>query len=576
MKKTALITLALLVLTAGPAVYFLSSPERQVTETFSSFGFKNDATPRPETGAEEDVYGDDLGDPEEVVEYEDEWYGGGSDGDEPSSSSSGGSSTDGGGNAPSTGGTPGNTTDPSLAYTPSQTTPNTGSQGSDTTDTSTTATTPSVPPTYTLTVTSPTTGSTLNNAGPADIAKVFWTYGDLTAKITIELWNKSGLVRTLTTKTANSGRYAWAHAPTLSDGDYKLRLTAYSSTGVLRTTAETGYFEVSRVKEEVIKEGSAVSFTAAPITRNAYGVPMVTDSFDLNANAEHRLILATGGTRSLAVQFPVTKAGGFMFTAGINEYKRPDKVQINISTKPHDFTSMTEECSDYNDNGSDANINWVTTSADKTKFWWACLLEPGKMYYLNVRFTDSTGTKTACTEELCGIYTDVPPLGTISSSVSSVASCTTSADAVTDATKQGGGQYFFSLTGTKTMAVKFKPEYDYGSGNVKYFGQVAAITTPGNNVSKMIQLVVSECPGDFTKTASTKGICSRYGVEGGGNVSFGTQTSSNQGLNLCGPLDRAKTYYANVRYVDPSTGKTTCDPAYGQCNTVVGITYGNP
>ncbi len=446
MKTPLLITLTLLVLIGGPTLYFLSSPERQVTETFSTFGFRNDAVERPATEGEEEWYSDDLGDPEDVTEYEDEWYGGGSDGDEPSNSSSGGSSTDGGGSAPSTGGTPGNTTDPSLAYTPSQTTPSTGTSD---TDTSITATTPAVPPTYTLTVTSPTTGSTLNNAGPADIAKVLWSYGDLTAKITIELHNASGLVRTLATKTGNSGRYAWAHAPTLQDGQYKLRLTAYSSTGVLRTTAETGYFEVSKTKEEDVhdstptipqdrdvygniipsptgpKEMLGCEYVGAPRTPGSgpgpcgsYQVPIGTFSSGMTGeNAitkvwQYNLEYNLGAINSLRFGMEPSHGITFRFTTPTDDSAPEDffphygsvsvlehvsrgvapAVHVTLSEQRGYFNYALLGGATYNgchttSNATAGFINYkLRKEGDAPENQYECTLRPGKTYYINIRF----------------------------------------------------------------------------------------------------------------------------------------------------------------------------------------------
>jgi hypothetical protein len=158
--------------------------------------------------------------------------------------------------------------------------------------------------------------------------------------------------------------------------------------------------------------------------------------------------------------------------------------------------------------------------------------------------------------------------------------CTTTAD-IQLTTVLSTNQYFFhdgfgtALSGTRTGSVAFKAVSDYSSlgGGLKYSGSESVSAMAGNNGSKNIQHVMSTCPGDFTNVASPNGICSRYGTEGNGGINWHTANSAIIAANSCGPLDESKTYYLNVRYVDPATGQTTCNPNVygGLCNTVVGL-----
>jgi hypothetical protein len=52
--------------------------------------------------------------------------------------------------------------------------------------------------------------------------------------------------------TSNSGRYTWAYSSTLADGDYKVVVRAYSPTGTLLATGESGYFTVSKTRDPII------------------------------------------------------------------------------------------------------------------------------------------------------------------------------------------------------------------------------------------------------------------------------------------------------------------------------------
>jgi len=157
--------------------------------------------------------------------------------------------------------------------------------------------------------------------------------------------------------------------------------------------------------------------------------------------------------------------------------------------------------------------------------------------------------------------------------------CTTTATFLQNATI-ATNQYFFhasvngmGLTGTQTAAVAFNPVTDYGGGVVKYGGTEAVQQLPGNNMSRDIQHVLSPCPGDFTQLASPNGTCSRYGTDGGGGIRWHTASQNPAYIDpsSCGPLDPARTYYFNSRYVDPRTGVSTCNPAGGPCNLGVGI-----
>lgn len=156
----------------------------------------------------------------------------------------------------------------------------------------------------------------------------------------------------------------------------------------------------------------SVPFTPAPIVLNSAGTPIVTSTYDLNAHPATRLIPATGGTRSVAIAFPTTKGGTFMMSPGVNEYIRPDRTEVNISTKPNDFTPIQPACNQVNEISSEINLQWVIKASDQPS-WGACILEPNKIYYFNIRYVKADGT-TACTQATCGAYVDLPPLGTIS------------------------------------------------------------------------------------------------------------------------------------------------------------------
>jgi len=154
--------------------------------------------------------------------------------------------------------------------------------------------------------------------------------------------------------------------------------------------------------------------------------------------------------------------------------------------------------------------------------------------------------------------------------------CTTSATYMQTA-GIATNQYFFGwqegmgISGSQSIAVAFKPVTDYGNGVLKYGGTEAVQQLPGNNASRDIQHVISTCPGDFTNLASPNGICSRFGTDGAGGLSYHTANSTTVQINSCGPLDPTKTYYINARYVNPATGGTTCIASGGLCYTVIGL-----
>jgi peptidoglycan hydrolase-like protein with peptidoglycan-binding domain len=435
----------------------------------------------------------------------------------------------------------------------------------------------------TLTVLSPSEGAVLSNKSGNPIAKILWAYDNLTARITVELHNEDGLVRTLQTRVANSGRYTWDYSSTLKDGDYTLVVKAYSSSGTLLETAETGYFEVSKTKEAVAGEvksttQSTSAFVAAPIVRNSAGVPIVTSTYDLNANPFHRLIPATGGTRSVAIAFPVTRGGTLMMTPGINEYVRPDRTEVNISTKPYDFAPMQSACNQVNEISSDISLQWVTRQSDMPS-WGACLLEANKIYYFNIRYVKADGT-TACSEDTCGAYMDLPPFETIVSALPvakpselAVAQTVDKSYDLTDGTSRATVQ----LSGTQVASVAFNSWRSYSTETHTHTGgnmSLGQASDTGLAWPSRTELNISETPGDFTAMSSectnVKGDDGRVAM----SMQWTTDPASKQvGDGVC-LLEPNTKYYANIRFVDKTGTTSSCRQE--TCARHLNLSYNTP
>ncbi|MFA6270988.1 MAG: hypothetical protein WC657_07325 [Candidatus Paceibacterota bacterium] len=458
MKKCTLITLTLLLLIAGPTLYFLTNDRDQGTsDHFSTFGFKNDPVERGEMQNEDGTYGVD-GDIEEATQSDGGdggWFsklfrrsGNSTDSTRDSSGTAESQTTAGGGQGTAGSGS----ADGSAA----QTGGTVSTEGSSVATTGTANPTPATTPTpATLTVVSPKAGDVLSNktcpttgdtpCTEAPVARIFWTYGDATARITIELWSKTSLARTLATKTQNSGRYTWNPSPTLPDGDYKLVLRAYAPSGTLLSTGETGYFEVSKVKEAEVDEPGTTP-TPPPDTRvlsrdyigttdipcpwgetrigpckyqgklmsEGYPPPDASGFTEVDSGKvpyygeTNHQPLYLGGSKKWAVKFRGdTAPSAFPVTFGagtVTALQVPVEMFVGISRTKGDFFDVAPGClitpatlgnpgaGGAPHSGASINVAWEGGPYDQeayAKNGTLCILEPNGYYYVNVAGTCS-------------------------------------------------------------------------------------------------------------------------------------------------------------------------------------------
>ena len=112
------------------------------------------------------------------------------------------------------------------------------------------------------------------------------------------------------------------------------------------------------------------------------------------------------------------------------------------------------------------------------------------------------------------------------------------------------------LSGLQTAAIKFTPvrgpaDADTGSMGILRAGVYGLIAPLG------VQYQVSECPGDFTpNTLLPATRCGGY-FAAASNATVKVTAQTPPPAYSC-ILDRTKSYYLNIRYVDPATGLTTC------------------
>jgi hypothetical protein len=96
-----------------------------------------------------------------------------------------------------------------------------------------------------------------------------------------------------------------------------------------------------------------------------------------------------------------------------------------------------------------------------------------------------------------------------------------------------------------------------------------ALTYPaagsGTNTPVGMQYNLSACPGDFTTTMAP-GCGPYFNTRGNGTL----KTTLTAGTTQC-HIEAGKTYYMNVRFVNPATGASTC--ASGTCGAFVVVNY---
>lgn len=133
-------------------------------------------------------------------------------------------------------------------------------------------------------------------------------------------------------------------------------------------------------------------------------------------------------------------------------------------------------------------------------------------------------------------------------------SCPTVADVNYDLSISSDTNQTFRLASLKTAAIKFSGlrTRPIVSANVTY-------PAPGENPPNGFQFAVSQCPGDFTNS------------QGSGCVAFSPRASATLAFGSACTLDPTKKYYLNVRFVNPSTGASTCKTI--NCGAYINLSY---
>jgi len=120
-----------------------------------------------------------------------------------------------------------------------------------------------------------------------------------------------------------------------------------------------------------------------------------------------------------------------------------------------------------------------------------------------------------------------------------------------------------ALANMQTAAVRFaavRGPNNSTSGSIGLLRVVAGMVVPTG-----VQYQLSECPGDFTANTLTPTVrCGGYFVVSSATV----KTNATSSISLACQLDPTKTYYLNLRYVDPVSGLSTCDNGSGRNCTI--------
>ena len=126
------------------------------------------------------------------------------------------------------------------------------------------------------------------------------------------------------------------------------------------------------------------------------------------------------------------------------------------------------------------------------------------------------------------------------------------------------------LANLETASIKFSPVRGtrIPPANSGSFGLLRA-GVYGLNPPAGVQYQISECPGDFTpNTLTPPERCGGY-FASSSNASVNVSAAAVTNIYVC-KLDPLKTYYLNIRFVNPATGVSTC-PATKTCGINVNL-----
>ena len=119
----------------------------------------------------------------------------------------------------------------------------------------------------------------------------------------------------------------------------------------------------------------------------------------------------------------------------------------------------------------------------------------------------------------------------------------------------------------KTSATRFLATRTYVGGTSSAITQIGLSHSTANTTALGFQVNVSQCPGDFT-TSMGAGCGPTFTTRAPYSLKFRTTAG---GLASSCLLDPAKTYYINTRFVNPTTGATSCPS--GTCGLYVNLYY---
>ena len=127
----------------------------------------------------------------------------------------------------------------------------------------------------------------------------------------------------------------------------------------------------------------------------------------LVAGTVTRVTAAASGTKTSAVQIATVRNGATLSYIGLTYpapgNNTPTGMQYNLSACPGDFvTTMGTGCGPYYTTRGSGTLK-VTTAAGNNY----CRLEPGKNYYMNVRFVNPANGASTCASGTCGAYVAV-------------------------------------------------------------------------------------------------------------------------------------------------------------------------
>ena len=151
---------------------------------------------------------------------------------------------------------------------------------------------------------------------------------------------------------------------------------------------------------------SPPSVTPSPVV-----TPVQQQEYINNFLTEARKTLHPQAGMSASIRFDTTtKLRGMFATVHSTSYRFPDYTLVSISTVPGDFTGSIPNC--YQETMTDTvSISYITNKNQLSAYEqrWAdslCLLEPGKTYYFNLKFTYPDG-RNSCPTDNCGLMVDV-------------------------------------------------------------------------------------------------------------------------------------------------------------------------